>query len=62
MQEAAANLEFEEAGRLRDEIRRLENEDLGLINYENSSVSKSRSREGRPGVRKTGFVKKRRTT
>jgi excinuclease ABC subunit B len=62
MQEAAANLEFEEAGRLRDEIRRLENEDLGLNNYENSSVSKSRSREGRPGVRKTGFVKKRRTT
>lgn len=62
MQEAAANLEFEEAGRLRDEIRRLENEDLGLNNYENSSVSKSRSREGRSGVRKTGFVKKRRTT
>lgn len=62
MQEAAANLEFEEAGRLRDEIRRLENEDLGLNNYENSSVSKSRSREGRSGVRKNGFVKKRRTT
>ena len=40
MQEAAANLEFEEAGRLRDEIRRLENEDLGLNNYENSRCQK----------------------
>lgn len=30
MQEAAANLEFEEAARLRDEIRRLEAADLGL--------------------------------
>ncbi len=30
MREAAANLEFEEAARLRDEIRRLEENDLGL--------------------------------
>jgi excinuclease ABC subunit B len=30
MRDAAANLEFEEAARLRDEIRRLENEDLGI--------------------------------
>ena len=30
MREAAANLEFEEAARLRDEIKRLENEELGL--------------------------------
>ena len=30
MRDAAANLEFEEAGRLRDEIRRLENDELGL--------------------------------
>jgi len=30
MREAAANLEFEEAARLRDEIRRLEVQDLGL--------------------------------
>jgi excinuclease ABC subunit B len=30
MREAAANLEFEEAARLRDEIRRLEESDLGL--------------------------------
>ncbi len=30
MRDAAANLEFEEAGRLRDEIRALEAEELGL--------------------------------
>jgi excinuclease ABC subunit B len=30
MREAASNLEFEEAGRLRDEIRRLEANELGL--------------------------------
>lgn len=30
MREAAANLEFEEAARLRDEVRRLKEEDLGL--------------------------------
>jgi excinuclease ABC subunit B len=30
MREAAADLEFEEAARLRDEIRRLEQADLGL--------------------------------
>ncbi len=30
MREAAADLEFEEAGRIRDEIRKLEAEELGL--------------------------------
>ena len=30
MRKAAADLEFEEAGRLRDEIRRLEEDDLGI--------------------------------
>ena len=30
MKEAAANLEFEEAARLRDEIRRMEAAELGL--------------------------------
>jgi hypothetical protein len=30
MRDAAANLEFEEAGRLRDEIRRLEADELGI--------------------------------
>jgi len=32
MREAAGNLEFEEAARLRDEIRRLEGQDLGIKN------------------------------
>ena len=31
MRDAAADLEFEEAARLRDEIRRLENADLGMV-------------------------------
>ncbi len=31
MRAAAADLEFEEAARLRDELRRLENQDIGLI-------------------------------
>ena len=30
MREAAGNLEFEEAARLRDEVKRLENQELGL--------------------------------
>ena len=30
MREAAANLEFEEAARLRDEVKRLRDDDLGL--------------------------------
>jgi len=32
LREAAGNLEFEEAARLRDEIRRLEGQDLGIKN------------------------------
>ncbi|MEZ5997085.1 MAG: UvrB/UvrC motif-containing protein [Hyphomonas sp.] len=31
MREAAANLEFEEAARLRDEVKRLREEELGVI-------------------------------
>jgi excinuclease ABC subunit B len=37
MREAAADLEFEEAARLRDELRRLESQDLGLIAQQASS-------------------------
>lgn len=37
MKEAAGNLEFEEAARLRDELRRLEAKDLGLPNREITS-------------------------
>jgi excinuclease ABC subunit B len=46
MQAAAADLEFEEAARLRDEIRRLEALDLGL--------SPDGGSDGRPRGRATG--------
>jgi len=39
MRDAAANLEFEEAARLRDEIRHLETQELGL-GSPNGKVSK----------------------
>ena len=54
MRNAAANLEFEEAGRLRDEIRRLEADELGLpAPHEQSRAPMvGRSNEGKPGTRK----------
>ncbi|RKF21794.1 excinuclease ABC subunit UvrB [Altericroceibacterium spongiae] len=57
MRKAAADLEFEEAGRLRDEIRRLENEELGLPDEEKKAPRVGRSNEGRPGTRKTRYGK-----
>ncbi|WGF89233.1 excinuclease ABC subunit UvrB [Marinivivus vitaminiproducens] len=45
MREAAANLEFEEAARLRDEIRRLEQDDLGV------ATERPIAREGREPAR-----------
>jgi len=59
MREAAANLEFEEAGRLRDEIRRLEASELGLPEGERKAPLIGRSNEGKPGTRKTRFGKTR---
>ena len=56
MREAAADLEFEEAARLRDEIRRLEQADLGLPAALNGAGSRrtegqrGRSIAGRAGV------------
>ncbi|MBD3730496.1 MAG: excinuclease ABC subunit UvrB [Sphingomonadales bacterium] len=55
MRAAAADLEFEEAGRLRDEIRRLENEELGLD--EKRAPIMGRSNEGKPGTRKMRYGK-----
>ena len=55
MRAAAADLEFEEAGRLRDEIRRLENEELGLPEIEQKAPLVGRSNEGKPGTRKGRF-------
>ncbi len=55
MREAAANLEFEEAGRLRDEIRSLENDELGLPEGEHKAPRVGRSNEGKPGTRKLRY-------
>ena len=57
MRAAAADLEFEEAGRLRDEIRRLEATELGLPEGEHKAPRVGRSNEGRPGTRKLRYGK-----
>ncbi|MCW4463753.1 excinuclease ABC subunit UvrB [Sphingomonas sp. BT-65] len=57
MRDAAANLEFEEAGRLRDEIRSLEAEELGLPHEQRRAPVMGRSNEGKPGTRKGRFGK-----
>ncbi len=57
MRKAAADLEFEEAGRLRDEIRRLENDELGLPDPDKKAPLVGRSNEGKPGTRKTRYGK-----
>jgi excinuclease ABC subunit B len=57
MRKAASDLEFETAGRLRDEIRQLENEELGLPVDQQKAPVMGRSNEGKPGTRKTRFGK-----
>ncbi|HMT41508.1 MAG TPA: excinuclease ABC subunit UvrB [Sphingorhabdus sp.] len=57
MRAAAADLEFEEAGRLRDEIRALEAEELGLPHEQRVAAPKGRAQEGKPGTRKLRFGK-----
>ncbi|WP_068090579.1 excinuclease ABC subunit UvrB [Novosphingobium rosa] len=57
MRAAAADLEFEEAGRLRDEIRKLEATELGLPDSEHKAPIVGRSNEGKPGTRKTRYGK-----
>jgi excinuclease ABC subunit B len=51
MRAAAADLEFEEAGRLRDEIRKLEQEELGLPVEDHRAPVKGHSTFGKPGTR-----------
>ncbi len=57
MRTAAADLEFEEAGRLRDEIRKLEATELGLPIDKQVAAPKGRSMEGKPGTRKMKYGK-----
>jgi excinuclease ABC subunit B len=62
MRKAAADLEFEEAARLRDEIRRLEEDDLGIPHDQRAAPRHpGNSNEGKPGTRKTRFGKQQRT-
>ncbi|OWQ96333.1 excinuclease ABC subunit UvrB [Sphingopyxis witflariensis] len=61
MRDAAADLEFEEAGRLRDEIRKLEADELGLPVDEQVAPRVGRSNEGKPGTRKGRFGKQSKT-
>jgi len=57
MRAAAADLEFEEAGRLRDEIRALEQSELGIPVDQQKLPIMGRSNEGKPGTRKMRFGK-----
>jgi excinuclease ABC subunit B len=58
MRKAAGDLEFETAARLRDEIRRLEQGELGIGDSAPSSAPRiGRSNEGKPGTRKTRYGK-----
>ena len=55
MRAAAADLEFEEAGRLRDEIRHLEADELGIPDGDKRAPIVGRSNQGKPGTRKGRF-------
>ena len=58
MRKAAADLEFEEAARLRDEIRRLEEDELGIPDPDRVVPRPSgNATQGKPGTRRTGFGK-----
>ncbi|MGH6653293.1 MAG: excinuclease ABC subunit UvrB [Sphingopyxis sp.] len=61
MRDAAADLEFEQAGKLRDEIRRLEADELGLPPDQQVAPRVGRSNEGKPGTRKGRFGKQSKT-
>jgi excinuclease ABC subunit B len=62
MRTAAADLEFEEAARLRDEIRRLEEDDLGIPHPQRVAPRPmGKASEGKPGTRKLKYGKTGRT-
>ncbi len=61
MKTAASNLEFEEAGRLRDEIRKLESSELGLPfdqQIARAGAPRGRATAGRAGMRAGKFRKR----
>jgi excinuclease ABC subunit B len=57
MRKAAADLEFEEAGRLRDEIREFEGQELGLPPSEHKAPVRGNAIGGKPGTRTTRYGK-----
>ena len=57
MKKAASELDFEIAAGIRDQIRRLENDELGLPPDQRKAPVQGRSTEGMPGTRKTRFGK-----
>jgi len=59
MRTAAADLEFEEAARLRDEIRKLEQEELGLPVEDHRAPVRAHANSGKPGTRTTKYGKMR---
>jgi len=62
MRKAAADLEFEQAGKLRDEIRKLEEDELGLpVQERRAPRSVGNSTEGKPGTRKGRFGRQSKT-
>ena len=57
MQKAAPDLDFEIAAAGRDQIRRLEADELGLPPDQRAAPVKGRSMGGAPGTRTTRFAK-----
>ncbi|MDH7640951.1 excinuclease ABC subunit UvrB [Sphingomonas oryzagri] len=57
MRKAAADLEFEEAGRLRDEIRKLEQDELGIATEPSRAPVRGNSTLGKPGTRQGKYGK-----
>ena len=57
MQKAASDLDFEVAAAIRDQIRRLESDELGIPEGERKAPVQGRSMGGAPGTRTTRFAK-----